>query len=543
MRNATGGGAAAPAIPKVEEEAEADEAGVTVLTVLGGLLDNDAVGVHCLVFKPYEDRSKTMGKMSTAASAAQVQRQSLRDSLMPTGRIQYPTWTAPEDFCLLSDTPWFGGTFDPTAILILEAPDPSLADASPNTPSAARSCSAYAFARASHLQPKKLSLPPDLELVGHSRMTSAQTDTCGISALQSLVNIRAANEAPYAPIKGGQAMPRLHQHANKQTLAAGLRTPRILTSTHVDRSVRFWDISSSLLTNAREAEDGSQMLVHAYPKHLCTIDMMSLLMATNILTASKVWQTTPELVFISSVSSAFEVGEVAVSLSSGECIIFRLGIDSPEPIHSPSAPSAPADPPMSPVSPTELGGRLPSPAPSQDSHGKGGSSSSRMKSAFGKANFLKRSSGSVSSKPGLRSSQSQPQPASASVEDVTISDLSAAPQPPPGVLAFRPAYCIARHQSVESCSTSLTDTGFLAIGWADGGLTLVDLRGPDCIYHKTFRGERAAVLEWAVAPSGEDLRPLPRLYACLYANPHSLSLGSQLKFSWAAPRVRYDSSP
>lgn len=45
------GAQSGPMIPKVDEDAEADVPGASVLTVLGGLLPEDAIGIHCLVFK------------------------------------------------------------------------------------------------------------------------------------------------------------------------------------------------------------------------------------------------------------------------------------------------------------------------------------------------------------------------------------------------------------------------------------------------------------------------------------------------------------
>lgn len=446
-----------------------------------------------------------MGKTTSAAAAAQVQRQSLRDSLLPQGRIQYPTWTAPEDFCLFSDSPYFGGVSDPTCILVLESPDPTLADASPSTPSAARSYSAYSFVRTSNARPKKVSLPPDLELVGHSRMSTADLHLCSLGAFQTLVGARASTEAPYAPIKGGKARSRLHQHANKRVEPPSLRSARILTSTHVDRSVRFWDVGSTLLTKSGPTAEDIQ-LTTAYPNHLTTIELMPLLLATNLLTAARVWQTTPELVYISSVSPAFEVGEVAVSLSSGECIVFRLSMDAPDVLPSPTSPGMRGH--GDPISEQMARVSLDRTSSMASSSSKG---ERKANSPFRKS-FLKRSGGSARS-PGPPTDHAASSPSG--TEDVSIHDLSQAPQPAPGVQAFRPAFCVARNRSVDTCCTSLTDTGFLAIGWNDGGLTIVDLRGPDCVFHSVYKGERASVLSWAVAPSGDDLRPLPRLIACL----------------------------
>lgn len=440
-----------------------------------------------------------MGKMTTAAAAAQVQRQSMQDSLLPHGRIQYPTWTQPEDFCLFSDNPHFGGAFDPMCILILEAPDPTLAaDSSPNAPQAARSYTAYSFTRASHVTPKKMALPADLDLVGHSRMTGGDIHMCSITAFQKLVNARASTESPYLPIKGGKAYPRLHHHPNKQIDPPSLQEARILCSTHVDRSVRLWDIGSTLLTKSPRREDSQ--ITRFYPDHLSTIELMPLLLATNILTASRVWQSTPELVYVTAVSPALEAGEIAVSLSSGECIVFRLSAESTE-----STSSAPASMPQSPHSFSNAPSR-----PSFEGAESINSSSSKGKGSFRNSVF-KKTAGSLSKK----TPKSEESSTFASNQDVSIHDLSGAPQAPPGVLAFRPAYCIARQRSVGSCCTSLTNMGFLGIAWEDGALTIVDLRGPDCIYHQTFKGERASRLSWTVAPLGDDLRILPRLLACL----------------------------
>lgn len=48
VRTAAGSG---PVIPKTSEDSDAESPGITALTILGGLLPNDAIGIHCLVFK------------------------------------------------------------------------------------------------------------------------------------------------------------------------------------------------------------------------------------------------------------------------------------------------------------------------------------------------------------------------------------------------------------------------------------------------------------------------------------------------------------
>lgn len=95
--------------------------GETALTILGGLDMDEAPGVSSMWLPAFNPSDPPEGTDSTRTSLHPFLRSAMRESLTPLNSYFYYTKGIAQDFLLLPrDNPHFGGSFDPTAILILE---------------------------------------------------------------------------------------------------------------------------------------------------------------------------------------------------------------------------------------------------------------------------------------------------------------------------------------------------------------------------------------------------------------------------------------
>lgn len=116
--------------PPSLETASYVERGESLLVVLGGQLATDLPGVSVLQFPQYHPPATNVRVPSSpglSISMSAAVRSAFRDSLSLTGSTFYPTASPCDDFLLLPrSNPFFSLSFDPSAIVFLLGPDPTL---------------------------------------------------------------------------------------------------------------------------------------------------------------------------------------------------------------------------------------------------------------------------------------------------------------------------------------------------------------------------------------------------------------------------------
>jgi hypothetical protein len=102
---------------------------------------------------------------------------------------------------------------------------------------------------------------------------------------------------------------------------------RILITLHVDLVVRFWDVSSHLLWGYKATPESEPKINLEYPrplKHL-DVDLRAALSDTRALelNSARLARDRPWELELDQVSFAEETLELAVSLSTGDVLVFR----------------------------------------------------------------------------------------------------------------------------------------------------------------------------------------------------------------------------
>jgi hypothetical protein len=89
----------------------------------------------------------------------------------------------------------------------------------------------------------------------------------------------------------------------------------------------------------------------------------------------------------------------------------------------------------------------------------------------------------------------------AATDHLQIENLSHLPFAPRGLFTFLPVCSIQKSSQSSFASLSLSSVGFLAIGWSDGAMSTIDLRGPDEMLHVRL-AEPAPQLCWTISRIG-----------------------------------------
>lgn len=318
-----------PASPSLGEE-KTNLHGGTMLTVMGGILPSDPVGIHVLEFPAYSPPPSTASSSKPGNISLPV-REALRSSISPISHHLYPTSTPPEDFLLLPrSSPHFSLSFDPNAILITTGPDrrfPVLA-----APHAINSTEAWSFPPSSLRVPQSLSLPSPLSFSGGGTCSSTQLVTVSnVTYRKMLHQFDVSDElSTRLPLRGGTAFPQPRPRLQRNDQAAPRMSDnhaRILITLHVDLVVRFWDVSSHLLWGYKATPESEPKINLEYPrplKHL-DVDLKAALSDSRALelNSARLARDRPWELEIDKVSFAEETLELAVSLSTGDVVVFR----------------------------------------------------------------------------------------------------------------------------------------------------------------------------------------------------------------------------
>jgi syntaxin-binding protein 5 len=315
---ASGSGAIPPPSPSLGDRSRLK--GGTILTVLGGLLPQDPTGVHLLEFPAYVPPT-TQNAVSASGNISAPLRAALKDSITPVVHNMYPTDSTPEDFLLLPrNSPHYGMAYDPSSIIITTGVDstlPVLASAQ-----ATRGIEAWTFPPTSTNPPKRLRLPSALNWSGAGTCTTIEMVTLSTLAYRRLLHQYGVGDpsADRIPLLGGRATPKPRPRMGHGATDNSLR---ILVTTHVDLSVKFWDCSTHLLTPT----SGDGTVAQEFPKLLTglTMDMRGTLREPQAaaLEASRILKERSWEVEIKKVSLAKESLEVAVLFTTGDLIVSR----------------------------------------------------------------------------------------------------------------------------------------------------------------------------------------------------------------------------
>ncbi|GAA5918972.1 hypothetical protein JCM1841_002666 [Sporobolomyces salmonicolor] len=532
-----------PGSPSLSQERVTN--GSTILTVLGGLLPSDPVGIHLLELPAYVPPPATATTSKPGIIPLPL-REALRESLSPVGHHLYPTASPPEDFLLLPrSSPHYGLAYDPTSILISSGLDrrfPVLA-----APHASINIEAWTFPPSSKRPPRLLSLPTALSFSGGGTCSSAQLVTVsGLSYRKLLHQFDVSDEfGERLPLTGGSAFPqpRTLRPTNGPASAIANNHPRLLITLHIDLVVRFWDISSHLLWGYKASEAAAPRIALEYPRPLrhLDVDVKAALrdgrvsdMAAARLLNSRSWELE-----LDKVSFAEENLELAVSLSTGDLVVWRWAYgEHPAAIEldrveaeatlddtvqealrdmslDPADYSAPSIPPVSP--------RNHSPPHHPDLRRVSSPHRSRAGSLHGSLSRHGRNrTSSVSSTPTFHS-EMDPQDHYVDLRDAVI--------PRPDLDGFRPIAGFKFASSSEAGAPStktclaLADVGFLAAS-NEANLIVVDMRGPEVVLVDSPNSPMADIkgkgkqrpdsssitsLTWTISPIGEDHDHSPRL--------------------------------
>ena len=302
--------------------------GGTVLTILGGLRPSDPVGVHVFEFPAYVPPPAATAKTGNMPVAV---REALRASITASAHHLYPTPAPAEDFLLLPrSSPHYGGAYDPNAIIITSGRDercPVLP-----APHSALNVEAFTFPPSLTRAPRPLHLPPALSFSGNATCSSAIVKLANSASYRQMLHqFDLADEtAERLPICGGRAFPKARPTRRGPPPSSGDQGPRILVTSHVDLSVRLWDISTKVLWG-QKPEDGAKPYIDEdfpRPLHHLDVDVRSLLRDPRMqdTLAARLLRERPWELEIAQVAFAEETLELAITLSTGDVLIYRCAL-------------------------------------------------------------------------------------------------------------------------------------------------------------------------------------------------------------------------
>ncbi|GAA6005260.1 hypothetical protein JCM11491_002638 [Sporobolomyces phaffii] len=516
---------AVPSSPSLAEE-KTNLHGGTMLTVMGGILPSDPTGIHVLEFPAYSPPPST-ASTSKPGNISLPMREALRSSIAPNAHHLYPTATPPEDFLLLPrSSPHFSLSFDPNAILITTGPDrrfPVLA-----APHATNSVEAWSFPPSSLHVPQSLSLPSPLSFSGGGTCASTKLVTISNVAYRKMLHQFDVSDelSTRIPLRGGSAFPQPRPRIHRNDQSAPRMSDnhaRILVTLHVDLVVRFWDVSSHLLWGYKPSPESDPKINLEYPrplKHL-DVDLRAALSDSRALelSAARLARDRPWELELDKVSFAEETLELAVSLSTGDLVVFRWGYgELPQMLEEDrvEAEAALDDTVQGALRDLNLGNSSSAMPPVQPAY-----PSTRSPHPTAAHSKLSRHRGSVVS-PTL-SSSFDPQDSYVDLRDGPVRRLDQDGFRP--IAGFKFSSSLGEGAPSSKTCLAMSDIGFLAAS-NEANLVVVDMRGPEVLIydgphsqvvdhkgkgkHKVDTSSISS-LTWTISAIGEDGDHSPRL--------------------------------
>ncbi|KAF8274032.1 lethal giant larvae like, C-terminal-domain-containing protein [Lactarius quietus] len=268
--------------------------GETSLTILGGQFGRDPPGINVLWLPAFNPPAPP--SLPNDQSLHPFFRDAMRDSLVPLNAYFYPTPGLAQDFLLMPrDSPHFGGTWNPTTIVLLfESEDetralearqfPPLEFLASASTLSQRSDEALAQDLATTLQsmtvneePKKLHLPPSL-WSGPDAVVNADLVSLDRIAYETLSR-SAEPRFDELLLEGGISTP--DEEVTGAIKHAKFEPHRIIITRNADLSIRFLDVSVQLLITS-----SSSPFTSAFPRALSdlSIDVLALIGSPEIAT-------------------------------------------------------------------------------------------------------------------------------------------------------------------------------------------------------------------------------------------------------------------
>lgn len=308
--------------------------GKSVLTVLGGLLSTAAPGVHTLHFPVFDPSSgSTQASVSPSSAISPALRQAMKNSVTTVGQSLYLTPTPPEDFILLPrNNPHFGMAYDPTSIIISFTPDSRLPLLPPPMPS--RGMKAFSFPPSLSRPPDEKWLPGQIYFVGPEAVTGTEIWLLSSPSHKKLVGAPSRLSDGDIGLNGGRAHPSIG-NTDRHAPSSSFDRRKIMTTSHLDLSVRFWDISPQLLAvpdtpalkGAGENDPLAARLKHEFPQllHHSTIPVGHHLVHESLtqFECHHLAKHAPGELSVRWMKVATESLETAIALNTGEVIIYR----------------------------------------------------------------------------------------------------------------------------------------------------------------------------------------------------------------------------
>ena len=345
--------------------------GETVLTVLGGLVAPKRTTVTHLAFAAFNPQTPPVDKSLSQAQIHPEFRRAMYQSVTPQKIFSYEPRGPVQDYVLLpKDNPHFGGTFNPYAILftmdientrtikVVQFPPPDFICIDQDQQKSFQATSDDKDKEGSlELTSPESSIPLSEphqmlshfvapfsvsnagSLVRSGRLLILQNDVYENFVLGNVSEINALK------LRGGLAYP---DSAPLNELKLSKYQPRrVLYTYSEDKTVRFFDLSSTLLISPE-----NEPLKHAWPEPIAPLTIRLTEILRNPVVAERL-STNPDQVSIQFVQAAAEALELAISLNSGEVLVY----------HNASRRST--NNPSSPDSEIVLIDHIPSPSPSR----------------------------------------------------------------------------------------------------------------------------------------------------------------------------------
>ncbi|TCD68310.1 hypothetical protein EIP91_011169 [Steccherinum ochraceum] len=315
--------------------------GETVLTILGGLRNDEPPGVTVYLLPPFNP-GEPPTPADPSAGLHPFFKTAMKESLIPTNVFTYFTKGVTQDFLLVPrDSPHFSGTWDPVSILLMsehkggtraieayQFPPPAFATKSSNQdlkaagplPESEDTVSTPIDVLSNELattlefmqvtdDPHVMKLPTSL-WNGQGGVLDGQLIAIERDAYEIFVDIRGIERAHELNLHGGTAWVEDFQSEMK---LMKLQPHRIFMTIHGDLTVRFQDMSAQLLISS-DASPLHQFFPN--PLHALTLDLTCVLGDPAIAT-----RTSAQFIDQARIASAHlapESLECAVVLRTGE---------------------------------------------------------------------------------------------------------------------------------------------------------------------------------------------------------------------------------
>lgn len=258
----------------------------TLLTVLGGLMSGDPVGVHVFHFPAYHSTN-------TTKEITPELRESLRASISPSGHSIYLTSETPEDFLLIPrSNPYFDGSHDPISIIInctanVDLP-PRLSTGVPPTDQSGvdskplvsdRSLRAFTFPPSLQHEPREFQLPGAFDWIGSNTVIACEVFELPETAYRKLLEPTPSsdlsrNDIGRLPLNGGQASIspafRSDHTPSSELITEFQQKFRIMVTVHMNKKIRFWNFSMGLLLPINPSHRSSTDAIYSNPGKLRT---------------------------------------------------------------------------------------------------------------------------------------------------------------------------------------------------------------------------------------------------------------------------------